>query len=37
MSKLIKTQLDILSDHYCRTFDTWEASGDIYDTLGNMK
>ena len=33
MSKLTKNQLYILSNHYSRTYDAWEAYGDIYDTL----
>ena len=33
MSKLTKNQLYILSNHYCRTYDAWEAYGDIYDML----
>ena len=33
MSKLTESQLNILSNYYVRTYDVWEAWGDIYDTL----
>ena len=40
MNKLTKLQIEILSEYYARSFDAWEAWGDIYDALekhGNDK
>ena len=33
MSKLNKNQIQILTDHYARQFNAWEAWGDINDAL----
>ena len=30
---LIKIQINILSDHYSRTFDTWKTNAELYECL----
>ena len=33
MSKLTESQIKILKNYYVRSFDTWEAWGDLYDAV----
>ena len=40
MNKLTETQIEILTKYYTRSFDAWEAWGNLYDAFekhGNQK
>ena len=33
MSKLTELQIEILTEHYVRSYDKWEAWGDVYEAI----
>ena len=35
MGKFMESQLDILTEHYVRSFDAWEEWRDVYEALEN--